>query len=67
MRLLLPLWIAACSPTPRTVGIEDVDQAAVMGRTNVLCRGLEMPDDAVRKFAAEKLWPHPDPDLKACL
>ncbi len=65
--LLLLLPLAACSPTPRTVTIEEVDQAAVMGRPRAVCRGLDMADDAVRRFAAEKIAPNPDPDLQACL
>lgn len=64
------IWLsllAACERTPSKVTTQDLEGAAVTGKMKTLCRGLEMRDDDVRRYAAEKLDMVTEPVAVECL
>lgn len=72
-RPLLPLaalaaaLLASCERTPSSVTTQDLESAAVLGKNKHLCRGLEMRDEDVRRYAAEKLDAVTDPVAQECV
>ncbi len=70
MRTLIPLLLTAlfaCDMTPPTVEGRDIDDAVAMGKLKTVCKGLEMKDDEVRRYAASRLEEVTDPDAAACV
>ena len=64
--LPLLLVLGACERVPQKVSTRDIEDALVRERPKVICRGLEMPDEGVRKYAAEKLQEVKDPIAAEC-
>ncbi len=62
---LLPL--AACEMTPSHVEASDIDDALIRDRFATVCVGLEMKDEDVRRYAAEKLQEVRDPMAAECV
>ena len=70
MRALFPLALAAltaCDMTPPTVEGRDIDDAVAMGKIKTVCKGLEMKDDEVRRYAASRLEEMSDPEAAECI
>jgi CreA protein len=65
--LALIFWMSACERTPSKVNTQDLEAAAVTGKMKTLCRGLEMRDDDVRRYAAEKLDMVTEPIAAECI
>ncbi len=64
--LMSLLALVACELTPPNVERSDIDDALLAGRMKTVCKGLEMPQDEVRTYAAEKLEAYDqDPALGA--
>ncbi len=64
--LMSLLALLACELTPPNVERSDIDDALLAGRMKTVCKGLEMPQDEVRTYAAEKLEAYDqDPALGA--
>lgn len=68
MRLLWILALAACDMTPSYVDTKDIEQAAARGAWSTVCKGLEMTEDRIRRYAAEQLWKTNAPaEEQACI
>lgn len=65
--LVMITWMTACERTPSKVNTQDLEAAAVTGKLKTLCRGLEMRDDDVRRYAAEKLDMVTEPIAASCV
>lgn len=61
------LFALGCEVPPQRVSKMDID--AAMGKQNwkTICRGLQMKDEGVRRYAASKVKEIQDPDVDACL
>lgn len=59
--------LTSCERTPSSVTSQDLESAAVLGKHKHLCRGLEMRDDDVRRYAAEKLDAVTEPIAQECV
>lgn len=67
---LVPLfagWMAACDIPPSFVEASDIDDAMVRGHFKTVCKGLEMKDDEVRRYATMKLLEVKDPISAECI
>jgi hypothetical protein len=61
-------WLAACElMTPSHVEVPDIQEAMAVERYATVCVGLDMKDDATRKFATEQLITVSDPIAKDCI
>ena len=68
MRFLFVLALAACDMTPSYVDTKDIEQAAARGAWSTVCKGLEMKEDRIRRYATEQLWKTNAPaDEQACI
>ena len=68
MRFLLVLALAACDMTPSYVDTKDIEQAAARGAWSTVCKGLEMKEDRIRRYATEQLWKTNAPaEEQACI
>lgn len=59
--------LLSCERAPANVTTNDLESAAVLGKNKTLCRGLEMRDEDVRRYAAEKLNAVTDPVAQECV
>ena len=59
--------VVACDFTPATVENSDIDNAVAMKRLNVVCKGLQMKDDDVRRYAAQRLEEFTEAEAHDCL
>ena len=68
MRFLILLALAACDLTPSYVDTKDIEQAAARGAWATVCKGLEMKEDRIRRYATEQLWKTKAPaEEQACI
>ena len=68
MRFLFFLALAACDMTPSYVDTKDIEQAAARGAWATVCKGLEMKEDRIRRYATEQLWKTKAPaEEQACI
>ncbi len=68
MRFLILLALAACDMTPSYVDTKDIEQAAARGAWSTVCKGLEMKEDRIRRYATEQLWKTKAPaEEQACI
>jgi hypothetical protein len=56
MRFLLFLFLSACDMTPNYVDTKDIEQAVASRSWAVVCKGLEMKEERIRRYATEQLW-----------
>lgn len=59
--------LAGCEMTPSHVESSDIDDALIRDRFATVCVGLEMKDESVRRYAAEKLQEVQDPIAAECV
>ena len=56
MRILFFLLVVACDMTPNYVDTKDIEQAVASRTWATVCKGLEMKEDRIRRYATEQLW-----------
>ena len=56
MRILIVLLLAACDMTPSYVDTKDIEQAVASRSWATVCKGLEMKEERIRRYATEQLW-----------
>ena len=56
MRILFFLLVAACDMTPNYVDTKDIEQAVASRTWGTVCKGLEMKEERIRRYATEQLW-----------
>jgi HEAT repeat protein len=68
MRFLFLLALSGCDLTPPYVDTKDIEQAAARGAWPTVCKGLEMREERIRRYAAEQLWKNKAPaEDQACI
>jgi len=64
----LLISLLGCDMTPNFVDTKDIEQATARGAWPTVCRGLEMSEDRIRRYATEQLWKNKAPaDAMACI
>ena len=56
MQMLILLFLAACEMTPSYVDTKDIEQAVARRSWGTVCKGLEMKEERIRRYATEQLW-----------
>jgi hypothetical protein len=64
--LLLAL-LMGCDLTPNFVEASDIDDALIRNRYKTVCKGLEMKDESIRRYATTKLIEVTDPIAQECI
>ena len=60
--------LLGCEMTPSYVDTKDIEQATARGSWATVCKGLEMNEDRIRRYATEQLWKNKAPDeALACI
>ena len=62
MRFWLLIGLVGCEMTPSFVDTKDIEQASARGAWGTVCKGLEMSEDRIRRYAAEQLWKNKAPE-----
>jgi hypothetical protein len=68
MKLWILFALIGCELTPSYVDTKDIEQATARQSWATVCKGLEMKEERIRRYATEQLWKHKAPaeDL-ACI
>ena len=61
MKFWLLLGLFGCEMTPNYVDTKDIEQATARKTWATVCKGLEMKEDRIRRYATEQLWKNKAP------